>query len=78
MSDSNIPQHYVFVCSECHSDQILDPFKNTWVQNGLTPPCRYCGGVTVYVEGNSSEQLQELRSQALRQLDARRTGNYEQ
>lgn len=74
MSDTPTNPHYVFVCSECHSDQLLDPFKNTWVQNGMMPPCRYCGGVTVYVEGNSSEELQKLRGDALRQLDARRTG----
>ena len=60
---------YVFVCSECHSDQRIDPMKNSWVQNNVVPPCRYCGGVCIYVEANTQEELAIARKNALRQSD---------
>ena len=47
----------VFVCTECHSDQHFDPEKNIWVQDaGMPPPCRYCGGVVMYVMDKNNRQ----------------------
>lgn len=51
MSDEN---DGIFVCTECKSDQRINPYKNIWVQQeGITPPCKLCGGVVVYVEDSS-------------------------
>lgn len=51
----------VFVCTECKSDQRLDPYTNTWVQSGMTPPCKMCGGVVIYVD-NSDNRDSALES----------------
>lgn len=41
---------WVVVCTECHSDQVhINPEKNTFIKNGIMPPCKYCAGVTIVV-----------------------------
>lgn len=62
-------QPYLFVCTECHSDQKINPEKNVWVQDNIVPPCRYCGGVCLYIEADTTDKLQKLRIDALRQSD---------
>lgn len=52
---------YCFTCTECHSDQRINPFTNVWVQDGKTPPCKACGGIVLYVEADSWEELAYLR-----------------
>lgn len=56
----------VFVCTECHSDQIIDPYKNLWVQGGQTPPCKFCGGVVIFIDDETARQ------NALKQSDRQR------
>lgn len=56
----------LFVCTECQSDQSLDPYNNLWVQSGNTPPCRYCGGVVVFLDNPDG------RNDAIRQSNRQR------
>lgn len=63
---------YLFVCTECLSDQSLNPEKNLWVQNGQTPPCKYCGGIVIYIEAETKEELAEARKRSLMQYNRQR------
>lgn len=41
----------LFTCTECGSDQEVNPYKNQWIQSGVdTLPCKFCGGVAIYIE----------------------------
>lgn len=49
-----------FLCVSCGSPQVnKDPFKDPFIQEGqggggnpTISPCRYCGGVVIYVEND--------------------------
>lgn len=66
---------YCFVCTECHSDQRINPYTNVWVGDGKTPPCKNCGGVVIFVEAPTWEALQHARSVTLQEINLRRTGS---
>lgn len=57
-----------FVCIECKSDQVFDPYKDKWVQQGMTPPCKYCGGVVEFISSDDEKD----REQFLQRSDRRR------
>lgn len=63
---------YCFVCIECHSDQRINPFSNSWVQQGMIPPCKFCGGIVIYVEAESPDELVTQRANALKQNNRER------
>lgn len=63
---------YVFVCSECSANQRIDPYTNPWVADMKTPPCRYCGGVVLYVSADTQEELVRARDNALKQKNRER------
>lgn len=48
MSRVNDPDDVIGVCSECKSDQPMSyMYNNSFAQQGLAVPCKYCGGVVI-------------------------------
>jgi DNA-directed RNA polymerase subunit RPC12/RpoP len=48
MSRVNDPDDVIGVCSECKSDQPMSyMYNSTFAQQGLSIPCKYCGGVVI-------------------------------
>lgn len=48
MSRINDPDDVIGVCSECKSDQPMSyMYNSTFAQQGLSIPCKYCGGVVI-------------------------------
>lgn len=41
----------MFTCTECLSDQEINPYTNQWIQSGHDQiVCKFCGGVAIYME----------------------------
>lgn len=48
MTKINDPDDVIGVCSECKSDQPNSYMEgSSFAQQGLTVPCKYCGGVVI-------------------------------
>jgi hypothetical protein len=63
---SNQEDDAIGLCSECKSDQMDSTmFRSVFAQNGVSPVCKYCGGVVIIV-------MRSQREQAINQLDRER------
>ena len=46
-NDETSTQDWTVICVDCLNTQSTDYVMNsTWYQQGMTPPCQGCGGVT--------------------------------
>ena len=47
---SNQEDDAIGLCSECKSEQMDSTmFRSVFAQNGVSPVCKYCGGVVIVV-----------------------------